>query len=157
MCLVDRFMSQWSSVAEVDSLLRTAENLKTLWRAGICKISQQKRRIYNFLQQNFVFVKFCNKNVTFSDTRYTKIPNYSENILGRVRVLLEIIGSGRVSGTRLTLHIAQEGELRKKIYHWWKVLNLNIIYNKVILSQRKPREKTLKAFKGFFLKIAKNI
>ena len=32
-----------------------------------------------------------------------QIPDYSENISGRVRVLLKIIGSGRVSGTRLTL------------------------------------------------------
>ena len=32
-----------------------------------------------------------------------KLPDYSEHILGRVRVLLKIIGSGRVSGTRLTL------------------------------------------------------
>ena len=41
-------------------------------------------------------------------TRYPKIPDYSENISGRVRVLLKIIGSGRVSGTRLTLTDGQE-------------------------------------------------
>ena len=90
-------------MAEVGSLLGTAENLTNLWRARICKISRQKCRICKFLRQNFVFVNFCNKNVTFSNTRYPKIPNYSENISGRVRVLLKIIGSGRVSGTRLTL------------------------------------------------------
>merc|ERR1712218_155743 len=91
------------SVAEVGSLLGTTENLTNLWRARICKISRQKCRICVFLRQNFVFVNFCNKNVTFSNTRYPKIPDYSENILGRVPVLLKIIGSGRVSGTRLTL------------------------------------------------------
>ena len=90
-------------MAEVGSLLGTAENLTNLWRARICKISRQKCRICKFLRQNFVFVNFCNKNVTFSNTRYPKIPDYSENISGRVRVLLKIIGSGRVSGTRLTL------------------------------------------------------
>ena len=56
-----------------------------------------------FLRQNFVVVNFCNKNVTFTNTRFPKIPDYYENISGRVRVLLKIIGSGRVSGTRLTL------------------------------------------------------
>ena len=90
-------------MAEVGSLLGNAENLTNLWRARICKISRQKCRICKFLRQNFVFVNFCNKNVTFSNTRYPKIPDYSENISGRVRVLLKIIGSGRVSGTRLTL------------------------------------------------------
>ena len=85
------------------SLLGTAENLTNLWRARICKISRQKCRICKFLRQNFVFVNFCNKNVTFSNTRYPKIPDYSENISGRVRVLLKIIGSGRVSGTRQSL------------------------------------------------------
>ena len=90
-------------MAEVGSLLGTAENLTNLWRARICKISRQKCRICKFLRQNFVFVNFCNKNVTFSNTRYPKIPDYSENISGRVRVLLKIIGSGWVSGTRLTL------------------------------------------------------
>ena len=34
-----------------------------------------------------------------------QIPDYSENISGRVRVLLKIIGLGRVSGTRLTLPV----------------------------------------------------
>ena len=80
-------------MAEVGSLLGTAENLTNLWRARICKISRQKCRICKFLRQNFVFVNFCNKNVTFSNTRYPKIPDYSENISGRVRVLLKIIGS----------------------------------------------------------------
>ena len=83
-----------SSVAEVGSLLGTAENLTNLWRARICKILRQKCRICKFLRQNFVFVNFCHKNVTFSITRYPKIPDYSENISGRVRVLLKIIGSG---------------------------------------------------------------
>ena len=81
-------------MAEVGSLLGTAENLTNLWRARICKILRQKCRICKFLHQNFVFVNFCNKNVTFSNTRYPKIPDYSENISGRVRVLLKIIGSG---------------------------------------------------------------
>ena len=90
-------------MAEVGSLLGNAENLTNLWRARICKISRQKCRICKFLRQNFVFVNFCNKNVTFSNTQYPKIPDYSENIFGRVRVLLKIIGSGPVSGNRLTL------------------------------------------------------
>ena len=37
-----------------------------------------------------------------------KISDYSENISGRVRVLLKIIGSGRVSGTRLTLYVIDQ-------------------------------------------------
>ena len=94
-------------MAEVGSLSGTAENLTNLWRARICKISRQKCRICKFLRQNFVFVIFRNKNVTFSNTQYPKIPDYSENISGRVRVMLKIIGSGRVSGTRLTLEVTQ--------------------------------------------------
>merc|ERR1712218_468040 len=93
------------SVAEVGSLLGTAENLTNLWRARICKISRQKCRICKFLRQNFVFVNFCDKNVTFSNTRYPKIPDYSENISGRVRVLLKISGSGRVGSGRVTLGV----------------------------------------------------
>ena len=69
------------------------------------KISQTfgERAFAKFRDKNAVFVNFCHKNVTFSNTQYPKIPDYSENISGRVRVLLKIIGSGRVSGTRLTL------------------------------------------------------
>ena len=92
-------------MAEVGSLFGTTENLTNLWLARSCKILRQKCRICKFLRQNFVFVNFCHKNVTFSITRYPKIPDYSENISGRVRVSLKIIGSGGVSGTRLTLVI----------------------------------------------------
>ena len=49
------------------------------------------------------FAKFHDKN---SNIRYPKILDDSENISGRVRVLLKIIGWGRVSGTRLTLSTA---------------------------------------------------
>ena len=83
-------MSQWSSVA-------------IFW--GPQKISQTfgERAFAKFCDKNAVFVNFCNKNVTFSKTRYPKIPDFSENISGWVRVLLKINGSGRVLGTRLTL------------------------------------------------------
>ena len=79
------------------------QKLAAFW--GPQKISQTfgERAFAKFRDKNAVFVIFCNKNVTFSNTRYPKIPDYSENISGRVRVLLKIIGSGRVSGTRLTL------------------------------------------------------
>ena len=107
-------------MAEVSSLLGTTENLTNLWRVRICKISRQKCRICKFLRQNFVFVNFCNKNVTFSNTRYPKIPDYSENISGRVRVLLKIIGSGRVSGTRLTLAVCQDHLLPSR---WWDLIS----------------------------------
>ena len=106
-------------MAEVGSLLGTAENLTNLWRARICKILRQKCRICKFLRQNFVFVNFCNKNVTFSNTRYPKIPDYTENISGRVRVLLKIIGSGRVSGTRLILFITPLSVESKRASTQW--------------------------------------
>ena len=79
------------------------QKLAAFW--GPQKISQTfgEPAFAKYRDKNAVFVNFRNENVTFSNTRYPKIPDYSENISGRVRVLQKIIGSGRVSGTRLTL------------------------------------------------------
>ena len=38
-----------------------------------------------------------------------QIPDYSQNVSGQVRVLLKIIGSGQVLGTRLTLYVVCHG------------------------------------------------
>ena len=52
MCLVDIFMSQWSSVAEVGSLLGTTENL-----------TFGERAFAKFRDKNAVFVNFCDKTL----------------------------------------------------------------------------------------------
>ena len=73
-----------------------------------------ERAFAKFCDKNAIFVNFCNKKFTFSNTQYPKIPDYSENI------------SGRVSGTRLTL-------IRKVPTEPRKVLRKN-----VHLSERSP-------------------
>ena len=48
----------------------------------ICHLVILDKQLLERAYNNFAFVNFCNKNVTFSNTWYPKIPADSENILG---------------------------------------------------------------------------
>ena len=67
-CVWSTYLCHSGPVAEVGSLLGTVENLT--------KLSENDK--------NVEFV-----NVTFFNTRYPKMPDDSENVLGRVQVLLK--------------------------------------------------------------------
>ena len=84
---------------------------QTFGERTFAKFCDKNAEFVNFCDKNAVLVNFCNKNVTFSNTRYPKIPDYSENILGRVRVLLKIIGLG------LTLPTIQPGQYPSFSFH----------------------------------------
>ena len=92
-------------VAEVGSLLATAENLTKLSAIAHLQNFAKKCSICKFLRQNFVFVNFCNKNLTFFKYPIPKNTTFFWKYFG--------LGSGiaknylgRVSGTRVTLIIA---------------------------------------------------
>ena len=96
-------------MAKVDSLLWTEEkNLTKLSKGAhlqnfVTKIPYLKI----FLD---IFVN-CNKKCHFSNTQYPKIPDDSENISGRVRVLLEIIGPG--IGYRVPVRHCSQQKIQK--------------------------------------------
>ena len=77
--------------------------VKTEIGRNVCRETKQKigRKKYP-IPKNSIFI--------------FKIPNDSENILGRVRVLPKIIGSGRVSGTRQALPTERSWRVDLKLH-----------------------------------------